>query len=138
MPPGYCSNFPAAFEIDYVRVYQAKKDPKHFLGCSPPHRPTDLWIRGHAKRYMQTGDRQPLQDVMKGGGVCTEHSECGGQQRGICTTKQLCECKEDWTGPNCKAHAGFYEFELNQTNTKAISSECRAVLLCRNVFLNPH
>ena len=111
MPPGYCDNFPAHFEIDYVRVWQAKDDPKHLLGCSPPHRPTKTWIEGHTDRYTDTGQRRPLQDVNRGGGSCKKSKDCGGPKHGACTTKSVCECKEGWTGPTCLAHDGYNEGE---------------------------
>ena len=44
LPAGYCDNFPANFEIDFVRVYQAVNESRHTLGCSPPERPTALYI----------------------------------------------------------------------------------------------
>jgi beta-glucan synthesis-associated protein KRE6 len=116
LPEGYCNNFPASFEIDYVRVYQAKNESKHFLGCDPPHRPTDLWIKGHADRYMEPNQRHPLEEIQRGSGVCTKPTDCGGISRGICTSKQTCHCKEEWTGPHCLAHDAFYDFSLNQTN----------------------
>lgn len=123
MPPGYCSNFPASFEIDYVRVFQAKGEPKHVLGCSPPHKPTEKWIKGHAERYTQEGQKRPLEDVSRGGSSCSSHNDCGGPKRGICTSKRVCRCKEGSTGPNCLAHEGFYEFERNQTKTIAFDSK---------------
>ncbi|CAB9517136.1 Beta-glucan synthesis-associated protein KRE6 [Seminavis robusta] len=115
LPEGYCDNFPAHFEIDYVRVYQAKNESKHYLGCSPPHRPTDRWIRGHAERYMEEDQKRPLEPITTGGGACTKPADCGGSNRGICTSKQLCRCKDGWTGPRCLAHDAFYDFELSQT-----------------------
>ena len=106
LPDGYCDNFPAIFDIDYVRVYQAVNDPRHILGCSPPSRPTDLFIKGHAKRYMDEDQKQPLKPVMKGGGSCTDHFMCGGKQnRGKCVKRQ-CFCAENTTGPHCLAHVG--------------------------------
>ena len=117
MPSGYCNNFPASFEIDYVRVYQSKDEPRHYLGCDPDHRPTDLWIKGHQERYMSEGQRRPIEDVRRGGAPCRSHDDCGGSKRGICTSKQICKCKEGSTGPECLAHDAFYDFELNATNT---------------------
>lgn len=111
LPAGYCKNFPASFEIDYVRVWQAKDEPKHVLGCSTPDRPTDLWIKGHAERYKQEGQRRPLEDIKRGGAACTKTKQCGGPQRGLCTEKQVCKCKDGWTGPACLAHDGFNDFE---------------------------
>ena len=79
-PPGYCENFPAAFEIDYVRVYQAVNEEKHLLGCSPKSRPTELFIKGHPKRYMTEGEKRPLEPIRQGGAPCTKNSECGGKR----------------------------------------------------------
>lgn len=117
MPTGYCDNFPASFEIDYVRVWQAKDETKHFLGCSPPHRPTEKWIKGHAERYMVEGQRRPLQDVERGGAPCTSNADCGGAKRGICNSKQFCHCKQESTGPHCLAHDGFYDADTNATDS---------------------
>lgn len=105
LPPGYCDNFPAVFEIDYVRVYQAVDDPKHTLGCSPVKKPTELFIKGHAKRYMEKGDKAPLQPVASGGAYCSAEGACEGFatcQNGVCA------CDDGYTGPTCLAHDGFY------------------------------
>eukprot|EP00536_Pseudo-nitzschia_multiseries_P015702 jgi/Psemu1/247059/estExt_Genewise1.C_9340014 len=111
LPTGYCENFPATFEIDYVRVFQAVGEEKHTLGCSPKDRPTSLFIKGHQKRYMDTGDTAPLQPVQKGGASCRENKECGSSKNGHCSSRGLCVCKNDFTGPNCLAHDGFYSNE---------------------------
>jgi hypothetical protein len=111
LPTGYCENFPASFEIDYVRVFQAKTEEKHTLGCSPVDRPTSLFIKGHRKRYMETGDALPLQSIGKGGNTCRDNSECGTFKNGYCSSRGFCVCKKDFTGPNCLAHAGFYANE---------------------------
>jgi len=134
MPAGYCSNFPAAFEIDYVRVYQAKNEPRHVLGCSPPHRPTDLWIKGHAKRYMSAGQKRPLETVQQGGAACTTKEDCGGPQHGVCTTKQSCSCKDGWTGPNCLAHAAFYDGEPDESQEEEMNS--KLLISCYLVVAN--
>lgn len=108
LPTDYCSNFPASFEIDYVRVYQAVNDSKHILGCSPEHRPTEKWIEGHAKRYMEEGDRTPLRPLQTGGMPCQKDRDCGGKIHGICSSGK-CACQEGYTGPSCLAHAGVYD-----------------------------
>lgn len=113
LPTGYCDNFPAGFEIDYVRVYQAANETKHILGCSPASRPTAQFIEGHAKRYMEQGQSRPLQSVRTGGGVCSSHRDCGGPERGGCSTSNVCVCLAGWTGPNCLAHAGFYDVDTS-------------------------
>ena len=109
LPAGYCDNFPASFEIDYARVYQAVDDPKHTLGCSPVDRPTDLFIRGHEKRYMEQGQARPLEPVQRGGGSCTADSDCGLSEAGLCSSRGYCSCMDGFTGPTCLAHDAFYE-----------------------------
>lgn len=112
LPSGYCENFPASFEIDYVRVYQAKNEPKHTLGCSPEKKPTELFIKGHEKRYMEAGDKRPLDPVRQGGAFCTANSECGGGGvHGHCSDRGFCVCSKNFTGPSCLAHAGFYDHQ---------------------------
>ena len=111
LPPGYCDNFPASFEVDYVRVYQAVNEFKHVLGCSTKERPSDLFIKGHRKRYMTEGGRSPLEPVKQGGAVCADDSDCGSSDMGVCTEKGRCECLEGFIGPKCLAHAGFYDNE---------------------------
>merc|ERR1719270_1113376 len=63
LPEGYCDNFPADMEVAYVRVYQAVNESKHLLGCSPEARPTESFIKGHKKRYMEDGQKNPLLPV---------------------------------------------------------------------------
>lgn len=119
LPTGYCENFPATFDIDYVRVFQAKGDEKHYLGCSPEKRPTSLFIKGHQKRYMETGDTAPLQPVPKGGAHCRENSDCGPSRNGYCSSRGVCVCKDKFTGPTCLAHAGVYE---NESKSEELST----------------
>lgn len=119
MPAGYCDNFPSHMEIDYVRVYQAVNESKHQLGCSTEHRPTDLWIQGHAKRYMATGQKRVLEPIMQGGGACSKNSDCGSHKiQGTCSSRGLCVCSQNYTGPNCLAHAGFYNFDTGKHELK--------------------
>eukprot|EP00934_Nitzschia_sp_Nitz4_P002925 Nitzschia sp. Nitz4//scaffold114_size70088//17202//19510//NITZ4_005972-RA/size70088-snap-gene-0.11-mRNA-1//-1//CDS//3329533408//2915//frame0 len=120
LPEGYCKNFPASFEIDYVRVYQAKNEKKHILGCSPVDRPTELFIEGHQKRYMDSGDRSPLQPVVTGGAPCQRNSQCGGIGKGSCSERGFCVCGMNFTGPTCLAHAGFYENESRSKTSRSI------------------
>lgn len=124
LPDRYCQNFPAFFEIDYVRVYQAKNEPKHILGCSPESKPTELFIKGHRNRYMERGDWQPLQPIVHGGASCDTHAECGGHGKGRCSEKGTCECHVNFTGPNCLAHAGFYVNESRGETEMTIGCEC--------------
>lgn len=114
LPPGYCENFPAAFEIDYVRVYQAVNESRHTMGCSPAHRPTAQFIQGHVKRYVEEGETMPLQPVRAGGGSCTKPKDCGqGARRGICSPSGTCSCNKGWTGPHCRSHAAFYDVDIS-------------------------
>jgi beta-glucanase (GH16 family) len=107
LPEGYCDNYPAHFEIDYVRVYQAVNESKHTLGCSPEKKPTEVFIKGHKERYMEKGDTAPLQPVAKGGAYCDTDDDCG---HGTCENG-LCQCEKGFTGPTCLAYDGFYENE---------------------------
>jgi hypothetical protein len=113
LPAGYCENYPAGFEIDYVRVYQAVNESKHILGCSPESRPTAQFIEGHLKRYMSEDQTRPLQPIRNGGGPCFGHKDCGGTTRGECSSSNECVCLEGWTGPNCVAHAAFYDVDTS-------------------------
>lgn len=117
LPEGYCDNFPATFEIDYVRVYQAKNESKHSLGCSPVKKPTELYIKGHEKRYMEKGDKHPIMPIVSGGAYCSEDSDCEGFsscQDGVCA------CDDGYTGPTCLAHTGFYINEDRAVTTTEI------------------
>jgi hypothetical protein len=107
LPDGYCDNFPASFEIDHVRVYQAVNETKHTLGCSPETRPTELFIKGHEERYMEKTDKVSLQPVSKGGAYCDSNDDCGGVTNGLCH-ERYCLCEEGFTGPTCLAYDGFY------------------------------
>lgn len=114
LPTGYCENFPAAFEIDYVRVYQAVNESRHVLGCSPENRPTDLFIKGHEKLFTAEGQKRPLEPVRCGGGSCTKNSDCGKQREmGTCSSDGSCICSTNFTGPNCLAHNGYYDVDTS-------------------------
>ena len=119
LPPGYCSNFPASFEIDYVRVWQAKNDSKHILGCSPEHRPTADFIQGHLHEFTTEGGKRPLEPVSKGGGVCTRNIDCGSKAiMGKCSSTGVCLCGENYTSPNCKSSNGHYDFDTSSAKAK--------------------
>lgn len=118
MPAGYCDNFPAEFDIDYVHVYQAVDDLTHTLGCSPKNRPTATFIEGHLERYMTEGQMRPLSQIQSGGGLCSRHSECGGVTRGVCSSIGVCKCLEHWVGPFCRAHAGHFRASASDDDSQ--------------------
>jgi beta-glucanase (GH16 family) len=90
--PGFCQMLDSrtvAMLIDSVRVYQsfntsAHVGGKHTLGCDPPDYPTREWITGHEYRYMRNepfsykDKAHSLQPLQRGGGVCRDDSDCGG------------------------------------------------------------
>jgi len=128
LPAGYCENFPASFEIDYVRVYQAVNESRHMLGCSPAHRPTEKFIQGHVKRYVSEGQTAPLEPIRAGGGMCSLHSDCGRNDRqGTCSTSGTCSCVKGWTGPHCLNHAAYYNAD-NSAKKPEFSSKLSDVL----------
>jgi hypothetical protein len=129
LPTGYCENFPAYFDIEYVRVYQAVGEKKHTLGCSPVDRPTSLYIQGHQKKYMEGRDKAPLQSVARGGAECTKNKDCGGHMNGECSAVGFCVCRENFTGPNCLAHDAFYENESRSGVEQHIECEYASVFL---------
>ncbi|KAL3791487.1 hypothetical protein HJC23_011518 [Cyclotella cryptica] len=109
MPDGFCDNFPAFFAIDYVRVYQARGEPKHVLGCSTEKRPTARFIMGHKDDYINKidGQKEPLLPVQRGGGYCRQSGDCGYPNKGECSSSNKCICSERYTGPNCLSPDGF-------------------------------
>jgi hypothetical protein len=123
LPTGYCDNFPARFEIDYVRVFQAVNETKHVLGCSPEKRPTELFIKGHAERYKENDQRRPLEPVRKGGEVCVKHKDCGGTDMGYCSHAGFCVCQDGFTGPTCLAHDASYDDESLSTPVFNVQSK---------------
>jgi hypothetical protein len=124
LPTGYCENFPAYFDIDYVRVFQAVGEGKHTQGCSPVKKSTSLFIQGHPKRYMDIGDKAPLQPLRKGGADCVGNDDCGGVGRGMCSSGGFCVCKRSSTGPTCLAHAGSYLDESRDANEASFGCKC--------------
>lgn len=113
LPSGYCGNFPAFFEIEYVRVYQAVNDSRHVLGCSTKDRPTELFIKGHARRYSDEHSNVPLQPILRGGASCSGDDDCGRNLTGHCSARGYCQCYENFTGPNCLAHSSFYDVDTS-------------------------
>eukprot|EP00979_Chaetoceros_neogracilis_P013184 scaffold3712_cov234-Chaetoceros_neogracile.AAC.2 len=131
LPSGYCENFPANFEIDYVRVWQAKNEPKHQLGCSTKDRPSELFIKGHKERYTENGQKEPLQPVRIGGATCSSDLECGGIDHGSCGSNGSCICVQGFAGSSCLSHFGFDDDPYTENaNTLEVSS-----LLLPNQFL---
>ena len=114
LPTGYCDMFPAHFEIDYVRVWQAKNEPNHQLGCSTKDRPSEQFIKGHKKRYMEEGDKEPLLPIKNGGALCSSDLECGGKKRGRCNEDGVCECNEAFAGSSCLSHFGFDDHKYSE------------------------
>lgn len=55
----------------------------------------------------------PLKGIQVGRGACVPGTEgisresCGGPERGRCTSGQVCECFDKWTGPHCLSQNGF-------------------------------
>ena len=134
LPKGFCKNFPAFLDIDYVRVYQdSSENSNHVLGCSPRARPTKLFIEAHKERYVDKGEEdRPLQvQAVQGGGKCRSGDDhpktaattaaskenrmtknggdhtCGMKQgRGRCI-RGRCVCDSArGTGPHCLATPG--------------------------------
>lgn len=109
LPDGFCENFPASFEIEYVRAYQAKGDSKHEVGCSTKKKPTAKFIEGHKKDFSnhEEGQKEPLQPIQRGGGYCTADTSCGAPTKGSCSSTKRCVCNANFTGPMCLSHEGF-------------------------------
>ena len=112
LPKGYCDNFPAAFEFDFIRVYQAVDDPKQTMGCSPPSRPTKEFIESRIQDYNIDGHSTPLKTVKVGGGSCHSDEQCG--KNGLCSNSSSCICSGNFTGPHCLAHSPFVGDSLQQ------------------------
>lgn len=70
--------------------------------------------------YDCTFQPRPLLPVKTGGGICkpgtkgVKREACGGSQRGTCTSKKVCSCLGNWTGPNCLAHNGFDPIDYDE------------------------
>ena len=109
LPEGFCENFPASFEIEFVRAYQAVNESKHVLGCSTENRPTARFIEGHKKDYADTvvGQKEPLLPIQHGGAYCETNEDCGYPKKGQCSGNKRCICVGGYTGPKCLSSAGF-------------------------------
>jgi hypothetical protein len=90
-----------------VRIWQAKNESKHKLGCSTRERPTELFIKAHKKRYMEENQREPLLPTRIGGASCTSDLDCGGVRHGSCTDRRVCKCNQGFAGSSCLSHFGF-------------------------------
>lgn len=105
------------YKIDWVRVYQDPNKEEQKVGCSTPERPTRQYIEAHQKVYKTDDDKQPLKPLSVGEGACnpaapttdTTTLSCGGEERGLCTQKKVCECHKGWVGPHCLAANGYNE-----------------------------
>lgn len=107
LPQGFCQNFPAHMEIDYVRVYQAYNSSKQNLGCSTKERPTKRFIEAHKTRYKTSSQAEPLLPIQQGGASCRVQFDCGGPGKGTCVGGS-CQCNVGYTGPTCRAPNGYY------------------------------
>lgn len=123
LPPSFCLMMQSKpkYNINWIRVYQDKHDPKQKVGCSTPERPTKKYIHANVEMFKAKDDEQPLRPIQRGRGLCTPSdtsttpSGCGGTKRGICTISGLCQCKEGWTGPHCLAHDGSDPIQWEDT-----------------------
>jgi hypothetical protein len=68
--PGFCASLPAEFAIDYIRIYQNKKDPSQTIGCNPKEYPTKRFISAHEYRYKDKESVHALKTIRNGGGHC--------------------------------------------------------------------
>jgi len=95
---GLCQQFPADYNVDYIRVYQRRGNRR--TGCSPRDFPTEGWIESQEQRYRLPTQAEPLRPVFAGGARCTDAADCGGSSRGSCL-ESICQCRRWWTGPAC-------------------------------------
>jgi hypothetical protein len=111
------------YRMNWVRVYQDPNDELQKVGCSTPERPTRKYIEAHERTYKQVGQAHPLLPVQAGGGTCKpgatgiKRESCGGSERGTCTSRKVCSCLANWTGPHCLAHNGFNSIDYDQPDT---------------------
>lgn len=136
LPTGYCDNFPASFDIDYVRVWQAIDEPKHRLGCSTKERPTDLFIQGHKERYMEEDDKEMLKEIRFGGGECAADSDCGGGMNGFCTKQGVCECDKGYAGSFCHSSYGFDDNPYSELDNSLEGETSYVTFCCVSITTN--
>ncbi|CAB1112410.1 unnamed protein product [Ectocarpus sp. CCAP 1310/34] len=110
IPSGFCNMLPSYFMIDHVRVYQNKNDSSMSIGCDIPSHPSKLFIEAHRYRYMRSGDKKPLKDLMVGGGKCNDETGC---HRGKCHWGK-CKCEEGWVGPLCQSTHKFDDISYEE------------------------
>jgi len=134
MPKGMCANLPAHYEVDYVRVYQNTAEPTHKVGCSTDTRPTKKFIEGHRKRYFDpyNDETQPLSDQVAGGGKCKRDSDCGPTSS---CADGACACSKKYTGPHCRAAAGFDDVDWEPAQTLAFHGPIIPAPLARSAAL---
>lgn len=101
MFPGFCEQLPATFEVNYIRIYQNKDDPKQTVGCNPRGYPTRKFIKAHEYRYKALVDVHAIKPIINGNGHCQGDFDCGDKARGVCSSWGRCKCHSDWTGPHC-------------------------------------
>ena len=111
VPDRMCENFPADFEIDWVRVYQNPNDGKQIVGCSTPDYPTSRYIKGHERLFMSDGDTAPLQPLKVGGGACGGPMNLEMCHHGGSCVRGECKCTAGWVGPHCMASAAFDDID---------------------------
>jgi hypothetical protein len=67
-----------------------------------------------------TLQEKPLKGIEVGRGPCDARAKgesrdaCGGQERGVCTSGKVCECRRGWTGPHCLAAEGFNDIPWDE------------------------
>jgi len=129
-----CANLPAHYEVDYVRVYQNTAEPTHKVGCSTDTRPTKKFIEGHRKRYFDpyNDETQPLSDQVVGGGKCKRDSDCGPTSS---CADGACACSKKYTGPHCRAAAGFDDVDWEPAQTLAFHGPIIPAPLARSAAL---
>jgi hypothetical protein len=146
-PTNLCDNFPAAFLIDYVRVYQDSTNPEQTVSCSPDSHPTAAYIKGNQPMYMNNpplpGEVAPLIPVTTGGGVCYDRFGCGNgnSAMGSCSSG-VCLCTAGYTGPTCLASVGFDDvsdilFFRNHFSVCEYLCCFRSFILIRTMILVP-
>jgi len=148
VPVGMCDNFPAVFEIDYVRVYQNKLDKNQVVGCSTPDFPTSRYIDGHKELFMGEEDTEPLQPIKVGGGACgggDMHNNSQTCHHASSCVDNKCICANGWVGPYCMATDAHNDIDWEPgehlvVNSVFVPTSVRiwlavAVLVCGSVFV---